>query len=293
MPVYELGYRTWEGERRGPLFRWLTIPRFAYMDFVTQRSFLSLFALSWLPFIIWIALIYFRANANILASLGAGSLTIPPLGVDEYKRMIDVQLPICFGFTFLLGAGLIADDLKHHALVLLLSKPISAWEYFFGKFSILFPLLMAITWFQALLIRGIQVLITPEMFEWTGAFWSEQTKLALSITSYSLVIAATLSITILAASSLTGNRRYAGIIFAGYVIGGWMMAAPIANISSQENLLAISVLRSGTALGRYLFGLGEGTQLSLTAALAGVIGNAALCCFLVYRCLSRAVRLIR
>ena len=43
MPIYEHSYQTWEGERRGPLLRWLAIPKFAYMEFFKIRVFIGLF----------------------------------------------------------------------------------------------------------------------------------------------------------------------------------------------------------------------------------------------------------
>ena len=222
MPVYDRRYQTWEGVRRGPFYRWFAIPRFAYMDFIKNRMLVAVFLIAWAPFAIRLVMIYFITNPDILGFFGFDNPTANPGGgpifnpvtADFFKSAIDLQVGFCFVLAFLVGSGLIADDLKHNGLILLLSKPIGRWEYFLGKFTVLLPLLLVVSWLPTVILQLVNILISAEFPQKDIEFWREEARTFASITSYSLAIAPVVSLMILAASCLTKSRRYAGTIFA-------------------------------------------------------------------------------
>ncbi len=160
MPVYDLSYKTWEGERRGPLWRWLSIPKFAYMEFVNRRAFISFFVIAWLQFLLRIIYQYVRVNVEFLETINFPIRELVPVGPMYIKTMIDSQAPFCFLFAFMLGAGLISRDLLHNSATLILSKPIGRWEYFLGKFSTLFLLFMLLMWFQTVTLLFLNSLLS-------------------------------------------------------------------------------------------------------------------------------------
>ncbi len=259
MPIYDYRYKTWEGQRLGGWARWMAIPKFVYLDMFSKRMFIWLFAFSWLQFLLRLFYIYLLANEDFLTGI-LGIQELPPffrpVNAEFFKRLIDGQMFFCFIFTFVLGSGLISSDLRHNAVVLFLSKPISRWEYFVGKFMSLFGLLFVLTAGQGLLLFGLQSAMAPADSYWVTSFWAEQTWLVWAILGYGGAVSVTLTLTILAASSLTSNSRYAGMAFAMYFIGSGIMGGVLYNLTASEASYSVSLLHVGRAVGVYLFSRG-------------------------------------
>ncbi|MCE5229749.1 hypothetical protein LLG95_09160 [bacterium] len=272
MPVYELHYQTYEGPRRGAVSRWFAIARYSWMGLLGRRAIVWLFTISWLQFLLRAALLYIMVNKNVqtlLAGFGIrGLANIIPVDAFFFKTMIDWQLPFCFLFVFILGAGLISQDLAHNALVLFAAKPISRWEYFLGKFATVFLLIMMLTWLQTIVLYMMQWAMAPEGSPWATSFWSEYAWLIVPITIYPALLAASLSLLILTFSSLTRNGRYAGVAFAATLIG----LASVASILKEavgslgfiqsSDWLVLSPVILAHELGDHLFKLKSGLGIS-------------------------------
>lgn len=289
MPVYDYTYKTWEGERRGPFYRWLAIPKFAYMEFFKRRMFVWLFTMAWAQFLLRMIYMYILINLEFLERFDFGVEALPKVDAAFFKSMIDMQLPFCFAFCFMLGSGLISRDMRNGALVLYASKPISRWEYFFGKFSILFALILSITVLQVLILFVLQFFASPADSPWHTDFWEEYASIPLSAALYSLVISAGLSLLILAASSLTKSGRYAAMTFAVYIIGTSAAAGFLTAIVRNDLLWVISPLAIGQQIGSYLF-VEDLVLLSRKAVAFGLAGNLGLAGLILYWNISRAAR---
>lgn len=256
MPVYDYSYKTWEGERRGPLFRWLAIPKFTYMEMMKLRLFVSLLTVVAVMFVVRLVYIYLFINESLMDLIPKEALAIlPKIDAVWFKKSIDYQFPFCFAMAFILGAGLISRDLKNNAVVLYASKPISRWEYFLGKFSVLFFIFMALLGIVPLFLFAIQTLVAPVQSQWHLYFWLRYAKIGPALLVYGFVASTTLSLLMMACSSLTENGRYAGIAFAVFIIGTMIVGPILADYLRSGYPLAISPFYSGIALGDYLFGL--------------------------------------
>lgn len=273
MAVFDYTYQTWTGARRGPMWRWLAIPKFAFMEFFSRRIFIWLLTVASLQFVLRLGYVYVLANVDLLKSYGFQNLPLVEVDAFFFKSMIDMQLPFCFALTFVMGGGLISRDLSHRAIVLFMSKPVSLWEYIAGKFSVLFGTIMLVTWAQAMPLFVIQVMISPPESAWRTRFWGEYAWIAPAITFYSIVIGVSLSLTMMAASSLTRNARYAGTTFAVYIIGSAIIAGIMSDIWRSRTPFVISPLQAGTELGMHLFHLSAPRALGLPLAWSGLMFN--------------------
>jgi ABC-2 type transport system permease protein len=296
MPVYDYTYKTWEGKRGGALSRWLAIPKFTYLDFIGKKLFIWAFIMGWMQFLLWVAIIYFKVNMDLLALLRIPRHVLPEIDAAFYKNAIDWQIPLCFYFSFLMGAGMISADLKHNALVLYCSKPISRWEYFFGKFLSLFILLMLLTALQALLLQGLRLAVLPYGDDGAMTFWGEQLKQSWAIILYSTIISAAMTLMILAASSMAKNKRYAATTFVVYLIGASVVAKVLKGLLDKWAMLAFSPYHAAREIGRQLFRLEE-YQAALSdwprfywAFWLGIGGLCALCAGILFWRLKRASR---
>ncbi len=261
MPVHDMSYRAWEGKCRGPLRRWLAIPKFAFMEAVSRRLVIWLFTLGCVQLLLRLGYLYLLANQELLVAFRFPTDVLPPANAFFFKNFIDIQLPFCFALAFVLGADLIAGDMRHGALVLYVSKPISRWEYFFGKFFVLFSVFMLLTWAQAGFLFLVQWTIAAENTPWRLYFWNDRAPIFGSITAYCLVIAVCLTMLCLATSSLIRNARYFGTAMVVYIIGlliiGRMLYAELGDI----NVRAVSPLSALVDLGYHQFDLAHRREM--------------------------------
>jgi ABC-2 type transport system permease protein len=269
MTVYDYRYKAWEGQRRGPLWRWLAIPHFAYMDLFKTRLLAAALMLSAAFLVGGATVIYLYVNESILGMLNIPIKALPPINGVFFKAMIDLQLPICFLVTFMGGSGLIARDLKHNAVVLYASKPISRWEYLLGKFSVLFFIDATLLCVGPLALFLLQVVVSPDYKPWSQNFWRDYAGIAPAIVLYGLACAVTLSLLIMAASSLTENARYAGAAFAAFLIGSEAFPAMLAGFTRDPWLIVFSPFNAVMGVGMYLFHAGaEPANVPFSQALA-------------------------
>lgn len=291
MPVYDYTYKTWEGQRRGAMFRWLAIPKFTYLDFLGKKLFIWAFMLGWLQFLLRLAYIYLKVNEELLFFIRIPPNVLPDIDAFYYMNMIVLQMPLCFYFSFLMGSGLISNDLKHNALVLYCSKPISRWEYFVGKFSALFLLLIMLTGLQTLLVHALQVAVLPG--NETGLeYWWKHAWLAGAIIIFSTIVSASLTLMILAASSLTKNKNYAATTFVVYIIGAIIVAGLLYELlDGNSAMFGFSPFHSAAQIGRQLFQMDKRNDIMPNwAAWCGIGGLWLLCAGILYRQLKRASR---
>jgi ABC-type transport system involved in multi-copper enzyme maturation permease subunit len=284
MTVYDYRYKAWEGQRRGPLWRWLAIPHFAYMDLFKTRLLTAALMLSAAFLVGGATIIYLYVNAPILKMLKIPMQALPPINGVFFKAMIDLQLPTCFLLAFMAGSGLIARDLKHNAVVLYACKPIHRWEYLLGKFSVLFFIDATLLCVGPLALFVLQVAVSPDYKPWSQNFWHDYAGIAPSIVLYGLSCAVTLSLLIMAASSLTENARYAGAAFAAFLIGAEVFTAMLAGVTGDQWLLAFSPFNAVTGVGIYLFHAGAepaNVPFSQVLAWASIVAYWGLALFIL------------
>jgi ABC-type transport system involved in multi-copper enzyme maturation permease subunit len=155
-----------------------------------------------------------------------GAEAPPPLTADE-----QFWLAARYGFQFLLvhiqgyfillissivGAGLIAKDLRSNALEIYLTKPITPVDYVVGKLAVIFVFITLVTFVPALLVYLTAVAVWPGFL---GATWPILFRMA----GFCLLASLVNGIVILGLSSLAKSARFATVIwFALAFISAWV-----------------------------------------------------------------------
>ena len=265
MAVYDYTYKTWSGKLHGALLRWLTIPKFTYLEFLSKKTFIWLFSMAWFPFLLFVAYIYITLNIRLMSEYIPLLNRIPPnllkpAEANFFKSFIDIQIVNCFVFVFMMGTGLISKDLKNRAIVLIVSKPINRWEYFLGKFSSLFALVFLFVGVQPQLLFGLQYILSEADSNWRVRFWDDYAWISHSILVYSLIVSLMMCILVLAASCLSKNSRYAGMTFFIYIVGTIISSTILAGMIEKDFPFVISPWHSCRALGSHLFPRGAETM---------------------------------
>ena len=203
MPIHDQGYKRYGGTRaRGRA--WLVMFRAGFVGMFSNRKWIVLMIASWIQFIVRAVQFYIAANFQQAALVAPTAAT--------FRDFFDKQDLFVFLVTVTLGAVSIAEDRRANALQIYLSKPLSRFEYIFGKLSVLMAFLLFITWVPAMLLLIVEVL-----FAGNFTFLVNNAYLVPAITVYSLVEVAMVSTCILALSSLSTNSRFVGILYTALI----------------------------------------------------------------------------
>jgi ABC-2 type transport system permease protein len=246
MPIHDQGYRRYGGGK-APLGRaWTVIAAAGIRTLLRRRMFDFLLVASWLPFLVRAVQFYAAANipqASILAPTAA-----------TFRAFLDTEAPVVsqglwvFVVSVYAGAGLIANDRRANALQIYLSRPLTRAEYVFGKLAILMAFILFITWVPAILLLVVQV-----MFAGNFAFVRSNAHLVPAITVFSLVEAVTVSMAMLALSSLSNSSRFVGILYAALILFSSALYGVVRVVTGGTGLSWIAFGNNLSQLGDVIF----------------------------------------
>ena len=204
MPIHDQGYRRYTGRRIVGGRSWWVIARAGILERVRERRFLALLLFAWSPFVVRAVQIYVASNFSQASFLAPSA--------ETFREFLDQQGIFVFFVTIFVGAGLIAGDLRANALQIYLSKPLTRVEYIAGKLATLLVFLVAVTWAPAILLLFLQM-----MFAGSAAFIRANLFLIPAITLCAAIQVAMSAFMMLALSSLSKNRRFVAMMYAGIV----------------------------------------------------------------------------
>jgi ABC-2 type transport system permease protein len=205
VPIHDQGYRRYGGDRAPRGRAWAVIAKAGMRTFFAKKAFLGLLLIAWFPFFVRAVQVYAAANFPQAREF----LAVKP---DTFRQFLDQQRIWVFFVTVYVGAGLIANDRRANALQLYLSKPLTRSEYVFGKLVILMTFLLLVTW-----VPAISLLILQIMFAGNLTFFTSNLFLFPAITLFSFVQAVTVSVAMLALSSLSNSSRFVGILYTALI----------------------------------------------------------------------------
>ena len=167
MAVLERAYKRYEGTLSPEWSRFLIIPQHAFRDVFRSKIFTGLYAISFVPSLIFAVLIYLRHNTEALAILQLNVVNVLPIDEKFFQVFVEIQGWIGFFLALLIGPQQVARDLTNNGLPLYLCRPFSRSEYVVGKMSIIVILLSTITWVPGLILFLLQSYL--EGWSWFAA----------------------------------------------------------------------------------------------------------------------------
>jgi hypothetical protein len=224
MAVYARGYRSYEGTFRGPPVAWCIFTEGARMA-LRRRGVRWIMRLIALICCVYAGVLYFQFGL----SRQAGD-TLRAFGMDpsdrgnlaqrlrEFHGISSVLASIA---ALLVGAGLVADDLRTRALALYLVRPIRPVDYMIGKAFILPAILVPLALVPGLTLWLILGLWQPAGE--TGVFLTENADVAWRVVRFYSIAALSMTGLMLLLSSRTPRRGVvlglgAAIVFGGLVL---------------------------------------------------------------------------
>lgn len=243
MPIYELGYRHWEGTLRPPVARVWAILRAGLSLALRSKMLKRLLFGSWMP-LLYFAPLFFGIGyvtdpkrikeGGVVVGMAMGfiegmlgptigeRLASDPESVRPLAWSIAFQLFFSFFQAFfamlvtaIVGPPLISQDVRSKSFLLYFSKPITRSEYLLGKSGTLVFYLFMITLFPGLVLYLISISLSPN-----AAALAQTAPMILKITAASLVIAVPSTLLVLCFSSLTADHRYATVAWFAFCLMG-------------------------------------------------------------------------
>lgn len=265
MPIHDQGYRRFTGAR-SPLGRgWAVILRTGVSSMLRRRGFLALVLLAWIPFVV-------RA-VQIFAATSLPRVEFLAPTREMFRQFLDQQGIFVFFITVYAGAGLIANDRRANALQIYLSKPLTRAEYVFGKAAILGCFLLLVTWVPAVLLLLVQTLLAGSL-----QFVTDNAMLLPAITLFSFVQAATISLAMLALSSLSRSSRFVGFMYAALLFFSQSVYGVVRAATGDSRWAWIALPNDLARIADFVFRLPSRHDLSPAVAflVVGVVAAASI-----------------
>lgn len=251
MPVYEQTYRTYEGEVVRS-FRWMAIVHQELRVLFSRRMFIFLVLLGNFHFALRILQIYVLdvASKQPFGLFGDvfADFEFMDTGAWIYFDFLRVQSPLLFITLIYAGSGLICNDFRNNLMEVYFSKPLDWRDYVTGKIATLVLIGMGLSALPALFMGLVHVVFAP-----TAAALRETAVLAVPTILFSLVLVLSMSLTILASSSLVNSSRVAGIgVFMLAMISA-SFGILLAILTRDPNFAAVAFPASLNYVGELLF----------------------------------------
>lgn len=251
MPIYDQSYRSYDGTLK-PRFRWVTMISQELRILSSKKMFIALVLLGNFHFILRIIQIYIM---DVVANQSTGSMVelfeqveMMQTGTWVYFDFLRFQSPLIFITLLYAGSGLICNDFRNNLMEVYFSKPINWRDYVMGKVMTLVTIGMALSALPALLMGLVHVIFMPTM-----ASVRETMALAVPTIIFSLLLVASISLAILASSSLINSSRFASITVLMVIFINMTVGTLIALVLGEQNLLVIAFPISLNSIGESLF----------------------------------------
>lgn len=278
MAVYDRSYAPYAGTWTRPSSVWTVFLRHALSEVFEGRLTTLVFTAAFAMPLGGALFIYVRTNAKLLAQIGASGGQLSAIDTHFFLGMMSWQSFLFGGMlTLLCGPQLISRDLANGALPLILSRPVTKFQYVVGKLAVLFGLLSVITWIPGLLLFALQASLGED--GWLAA----HARLPFAIVAGSVLWISVLSLMALAASAHAGRKVTAQAMLVGAMLGGaW--AGNLANAmlgTSWGHLLNIPELMRALLEG--LYGVPLRAPLPHAAPWVAIPALCALCVLVLAR----------
>lgn len=214
MPVYDRSWRPYDGPLTPLRWRFLVLTRQSLAGIFASRLHALAFFAACLPPAVFAAIIYLSHNLEALKLLRAGPEAFLVIDAGFFYQFLLVQVGFGFAFTALVAPALVAPDLAHDALGLILSRPLGRREYVLGKLCALAVVLSAVTWVPGLLLFLIQSSLAG------GAWFASHLRLAAALFVGSWIWILTIGVVALAVSAWVRWRPVATAAVLGVFLVG-------------------------------------------------------------------------
>lgn len=247
MPIYELGYRHYEGKPRSSIWRWWPITRLGVAQALQSKMLQRTLFVCWTPVLLF-GFVFFLVGSYTDVNRSENSFGMQILGMIQFdgfrigdRQVLDriLQKPavakaaiwsylfkqfvgITQGFAALLviaivGPRLISQDVRNKSFLLYFSGPISFATYIFGKLGVMLAFLAFVVLLPTLGLYVVSIAFSHDL----STLVSTWIVLVRIIAAW-LVLAVPAGLFMLYLSSMTREPRFATAAWLAIVIVGFL-----------------------------------------------------------------------
>lgn len=290
MSVYKHEYRAYTGPLSSHWGRLRVLVRYSLAEAWSSKITIALFTGALLPFVVFLVLIYLANNPIARAVVLRGGSQLLVINGTYFLRALGTQCWLALVVAAWVAPRLITFDLADNALPILLSHPISRFEYLLGKFIALLAVLSLVTWVPCLTLFAYQSYATP------GNWGFANISMAFGLLGGSLIWIAVLSFLGLALSSWVKWRVVAtGLIFAAVFVPSGVGGIVSAILRTKWGLL-LNLPVVMTQLWQRMLGVPDFMRSDLilpSGALVAVLVAVCLVCVAMLNARVRAREVVR
>jgi len=249
--IREQGYSHWDGrliERKRP---WWPLTTLGIRLIFRKKNFRLLFALSFIPAVVYLVGIYASERMEDFKFMVRGSAQLLKIDPAFFKSYFTLD-PLLFLMVMLMVfacAGLISDDLKHNALQLYFARPLGKRDYLLGKSAIIAFFVLLLT-----LIPGLVLIIFKLVFAGSFGLVRSYPWLPLAVIGDSLLLTVFFVCYTLLLSALSRNRRYVMVMLFTVYLGTDIAYAIMHSIFKNPYFALLSIKANLQQAGAVLFG---------------------------------------
>jgi ABC-type transport system involved in multi-copper enzyme maturation permease subunit len=159
LPVRERGWTRGESRVRPRGAAALVIARYGLMGVFASRLFLAFYVVCLMPSLVAILAVYLSHSTTLIEQVPSLQEWLVKAPAWIFAQLFGWQAMPAFLIAVMAAPPLVAADLDHNAITLILSRPVTRPEYIVGKLGVLIVLLSPLTWLPALALCGLQVML--------------------------------------------------------------------------------------------------------------------------------------
>jgi hypothetical protein len=233
MPLFEIGYRSYEGARTHERMRWWPIARQGWTLAWRAKLLRRLVLVAYLPILYFAPIFFFIGRITDPDSVMPGGpvreIAREFLGPELLERLREdptavrgavwamifaffassIQLVLAALVAAVVGPPLISQDLRSKAFLLYFSRPISSADYLLGKAVALGGLVGAVTLLPSLVLYVLSIAFSPSL-----STILHTAPVLLDVIVSGLAVLLPVTLVLLTLSSLTKQARFAAIAWA-------------------------------------------------------------------------------
>ncbi len=283
MPVYDQGYRPYEGALRTRFLRWWPITRRCLFT-VRKKPLAAVLIAGGILLLYEVILVY----ATGVTERGFSRIVNPwGYGDGIFYDLLTRETYFVVLLLMVSGAGQIAEDVRTGALQIYFSKPITHADYVLGKLGAVVLSGCLLTLLPGALLFLACAAFSPDWSFLTGNPW-----LPLRILAFSLLISIVLGSLVLAVSSLGRKGRVAAIVFGGAYFFSMVLGEVLPRILADSRYEIVHLGRCLGAAGSTIFTQGDFPAGSPALAW-GILASLSLVSVLLLARKVKAVEVVR
>ncbi|MFN0207837.1 MAG: ABC transporter permease subunit [Planctomycetota bacterium] len=271
MPIYDLTYRGWKGERtKTPA--WFPILENTIKLAFRNKLLANLYRACALPPLIASVFLYIQYSIRA-TQMGSGPrfANVEFFGLRQYVSFLSAQGIIAIAVAGVVGSQAIAADRRGNALESLFSRAITRRDYLLGRFLGLFTLVLGAT-----LIPGFIIWTSDLSFSLDSGQFVKTLSYPVRITAWAVMLSTSASLLILAFSAMIRRGWLAIAAFAAFsLLSTSVMNAVAAAIRRQsetasEFMRGFSYFDALYAVEGWIFGISK-TELNIRVSLVSSV----------------------